>query len=118
MDVKTVYEGSQGFIVGEGQAGMDMFDDTMSLALAHTIKQAYLTRTMLSLFATAGVCFGANTLDSKVLAAGAGALAIIAFQQRIRAIGAKKEYNKRLDEAELHGWASRQQLETINWRYL
>ena len=105
-------------LIGESDAGMQMFDDTMKLALDKTVKTGYLARTVVSSIATAVLAGLAYKFDNIYLAATSGAIATIAVQQGIHAVDACKKYAKTLDEAISHKWGSEEQIRQINYRYL
>ena len=101
-------------LVGEGEAGMQMYDDTMQLAIDKTVKTGTVVRTVLSSAVTAGLAFLAYKFDNLYLAAAGGAMATIAIQQGNQAIDACKKYAHTLDEAVSHGWNSKEELKKIN----
>jgi len=65
------------YLIGEGKAGLQIYDDTMNLALSKTIKTAYFVRTSILSLSTLVTSFGAYQLDSKALSASAGALSFL-----------------------------------------
>lgn len=105
-------------LVGEGTAGMQMFDDTMLLAIDNTIKTSSIVRTVISTAVTAGIAFLAYKFDNLYIAATGGAMSTIAIQQGKQAVEACKKYAHTLDEVVSHGWNSREGLKEIDHRYL
>ncbi len=106
------------FLIGEGKAGLQMYDDTMNLALSKTIKTTSFVRTSILSLSTLVAGFGAYQLDSKTLSAVAGALGVFAIQQGISALKERKQYNEYLDEAVSHGYSTREELKKIDYRWL
>src|SRR3989344_3733989 len=100
-------------LVGEGEAGMQMYDDTMQLAIDKTVKTAYIVRTVLSTAATALTAWLAYKFDNLYVAAASGAMATIAVQQGKHAVEACKKYAHTLEEALSHGWNSKDNLKKI-----
>ena len=105
-------------LIGEGEAGLQMYDDTMNLALSKTIKIAYFIRTAVLSLSTLVACFGAYQWDSKTISVAAGGLGVLAIQQGISAYKSRKQYKKGLEEAISHGWNSPEQLKQIDHGYL
>jgi len=109
-------EGS--LLVGEGDKGLQMYDDTMQLAIAKTARTGYVARTVLSTVATVVAAWAAYRFDSLPTAALGGAMAVVSIQQGRNALAACRQYASSLDEAVSHGWGSREQLKRIDSIYL
>lgn len=105
-------------LIGTGNAGLNMFDDTMKLGITKTIKHRHLFNSTFLGLLTIGIGYLANDYDSLYLAAGAGSIATFAGIQIKEFIKTSKEYTKTLNEAVEHGWASKEELKKIDSRYI
>lgn len=109
-------------LVSEGNDTFDMFGDTMQLAIARTVRDVYLMRTGVFSVLAAGAVWGAYGFDNKALSIASGVVgaisALTTLYNGVRSVPASKEYAQTLDEVVSHGWAPREQLKTIDSRYL
>jgi len=105
-------------LVGEGEAGMEMFDDTMKLGISKTLKQGYTARTILATGISATLGFLAYKFDNLPLAAASGSIGTVAVQQGVEMVKAWKEYAHTLEEAVSHDWNSKEDLKKIDSRYI
>ncbi len=114
--------GDGSVFVSDGNAAFDMFGDTMRLAISRTVRDTYLVRTgVFSVLAAGAVC-GAYNFDNKALSIASSVIGVISalatLYNGVRSVPASKEYAQTLDEVVSHGWAPREQLKTIDSRYL
>ncbi|MEI7718414.1 MAG: hypothetical protein WCI72_00985 [archaeon] len=105
-------------IIGEGAAGMQVYDDTMNLALTKTSKTATFVKTAIYTAFAGTATYFACKFHNPYIGIAAGALSTIAVQQGKQAVDACKRYSHTLEEAVSHGWETKENLKRINWRYL
>jgi len=105
-------------VVGEGEAGLQMQEDIMKLAISRTINTTYTIKAGFLSLCTLAAGFGAYESENKALSVLAGGLGILAIQQGISAYKSRKQYRKDLDEAGSHSHLSRKELQGIDSRYL
>ncbi|MEE9525858.1 MAG: hypothetical protein V3V78_04605 [Candidatus Woesearchaeota archaeon] len=122
MKTESVLEGTirkeGNLVIGKGEAGMQIYDDTMQLAITKSAKTGYVVRTVISASVAAALAWLACKYDNLYLAAGSGATAAITVQQGRRAVKACKKYAQTLSEVVSHGWNSKEELKKIDDRYL
>ena len=105
-------------IIGEGAAGMQVYDDTMNLALTKTSKTATFVYAAIYTALTGTATYFACKFHNPYLGMVAGAISTMAVQKGTQAIDACKRYSHTLEEAVSHGWETEENLRRINWRYL
>jgi hypothetical protein len=105
-------------LIGDGELGMQMYDDTMQLAINKTLKTRSIVRTIVSGAGAVAMGYLAYKSNSLYCAFASGAITTIALIEGKDAVIAFKKYANTLEEAVSHGWNSREELKKINWRYL
>lgn len=107
-----------GIKVGEGDAGLQMFVDTMRLAINKTLKTGHTFRAITSSLISVGLGYFAFKNQSIYLAFASGAVTSYAIPQILNAIETSKTYAKTQKDAISHGHGTIEELKKINHRYL